>query len=219
MVGQMTAHAIIHVGLKQLGIAGDDARDLYERVTGSRSLREMSPPQREAVVGELHRLGFKPAFKPGASKRASGPYAGKLQALWIAAYNLGVVRSGTDEAMMAFVTRQTGLAHARFLWVADDAEKAIEAIKSWTRRETGADGLYRRDRKQPALLNDFRFQILLAQWARLVGLDAAPAASLDAWVGKMQAGKPYAELSRDEWIDLMNVLGVRLRDALAKRDA
>jgi hypothetical protein len=35
----------------------------------------------------------------------------------------------------------------------------------------------------------------------------------------MQAGKPYAELSRDEWIDLMNVLGVRLRDALAKRDA
>lgn len=218
MVGQMTAHAIIHVGLKQLGIAGEDARDLYERVTGSRSLRAMSPQQHQVVVDELHRLGFKRGLKTGSAKRASGPFAGKLQALWIAAYNLGVVKTSTDEAMMAFVTRQTGLAHARFLRFAEDAEKAIEAIKGWTRRETGADGLYRKDRARPPLLNDPRFQILMVQWARLIALEAAPATSLDEWVGRMQ-GKAYAELTRDEWIDLMNVLGARLREALAKRGA
>ncbi|WP_186387510.1 phage protein GemA/Gp16 family protein, partial [Stappia sp. TSB10P1A] len=147
-----------------------------------------------------------------------GPFAGKLQALWIAAYNLGVVKTSTDEAMMAFVTRQTGLAHARFLRFAEDAEKAIEAIKGWTRRETGADGLYRKDRSRSPLLNDPRFQILMVQWARLIALEAAPATSLDEWVGRMQ-GKAYAELTRDEWIDLMNVLGARLREALAKRGA
>ncbi|WP_428700186.1 regulatory protein GemA [Stappia sp.] len=213
------SHAIIHVGLKQLGIGGDDARDLYERVTGARSLRAMSPPQHQAVVGELERLGFKRGLKTGPAKRATGPFAGKLQALWIAAYNLGVVRNGTDEAMMAFVTRQTGLSHARFLRVAEDAEKAIEAIKGWVRRATGNDGLYRRDRNQPPLLNDFRFQILLTQWARLTSLGAAPATTLDAWLGRTVPGKGYGDLTKDDWIDLMNVLGRCLRAAINKPKA
>jgi hypothetical protein len=206
---------MIHVGLKQLGIAGEDARDLYERVTGSRSLRAMTPPQHRAVVDELQRLGFKPASKPGRAKRASGPFAGKLQALWIGAWNMGVVNNGGDEAMMAFVTRQTGLSHARFLRHAEDAEKAIEAIKGWVRRVTGNDGLYRREKNRPALLNDVRFQVLVTQWSRLVSLNAAPDATLDAWVGRMTGGKTCADLDRDNWIDLMNFLGKRLRHELA----
>ncbi|WP_417766744.1 regulatory protein GemA [Stappia sp.] len=213
------AHAIIHVGLKTLGITGDDVRDLYERVTGARSLREMSPPQHRAVVDELQRLGFKAASKPGQAKRAAGPFAGKLQALWIGAWNLGVVNTGSDEAMMAFVTRQTGLSHARFLRHAEDAEKAIEAIKGWVRRATGNDGLYRRDRNQPPLLNDFRFQVLLTQWARLTSLGAAPATTLDAWLGRTVPGKGYGDLTKDDWIDLMNVLGRCLRAAAAKAEA
>lgn len=215
----MTAHAIIHVGLKQLGFSEDDARDLYERVTGIPSLKEMSPPQHQAVVSELHRLGFKPGLKSGSAKRASGPFAGKLQALWIGAWNLGVVKNGSDEAMMGFIARQTGIAHSRFLRFPEDAEKAIEAIKAWVRRETGNDGLYRREKGRPKLLNDFRFQVLVTQWARLVALDAAPAASLDAWVARMMPGKAYADLAQDAWWDLMNVLGKRLRGALARAES
>ena len=45
----MTAIKAIHAGLRQLGIAEDDARDLYERQTGTRSLRAMTPRQHEAV--------------------------------------------------------------------------------------------------------------------------------------------------------------------------
>ncbi|MBL6431691.1 MAG: hypothetical protein HPM95_13205 [Alphaproteobacteria bacterium] len=54
-------------------------------------------------------------------------------------------------------------------------------------------------------------QIMLAQWTRLVSLDATPAASLDAWVARMQPGIAYADFSKDAWIDLMNVLGQAAR--------
>ncbi|ADZ72420.1 regulatory protein GemA [Polymorphum gilvum] len=215
----MTAHALIHVGLKKLGIAGDDARDLYERVTGARSLRAMTPPQHQAVVDELERLGFKRSSRPMPAKRATGSYAGKLQALWIAGWNLGIVRDNTDAAMLAFVKRQTSLGHSRFLRAPDEAARAIEALKAWLRRETGNDGLYRWEKQRPKLLNDCRFQILLTQWAWLAARDAAPAASLDAWVERMQAGRTYADFGRDDWIDLMNVLGLRLRKAMAKAEA
>jgi phage gp16-like protein len=213
----MTAHAKIHVGLKALGIAGEDARDLYERVTGARSLRAMTPPQHQAVVDELHRLGFKPASKPGSSKRASGPFAGKLQALWIGAYNLGIVKNGGDEAMMAFVKRQTGLDHTRFLRFPEDAEKAIEAIKGWVRRETGNDGLYRREKNRLPILNDFRFQLLVVQWARLKLLDAAPAATMEMWVAGMMSGRTWLDFTRADWVELMNALGQRLREIQAGR--
>jgi hypothetical protein len=219
MVGQMSAHAKIHIGLKVLGIAGEDARDLYERVTGARSLRAMSPPQHKAVVDELHRLGFNPASKGPAARRASGPYAAKLQALWIGAYNLGVARNGSDEAMMAFVRRQTGLDHTRFMRFPEDAEKAIEAIKGWVRRETGNDGLYRREQNRLPILNDFRFQLLVTQWSRLRLLDAAPAATMEVWAAAKVSGKSWADYSQGEWIDLMNALGRLLREALAGRKA
>ncbi|MBB99170.1 MAG: GemA protein [Rhodobacteraceae bacterium] len=212
----MTAHALIHVGLKQLGLVDEDARDLYQRVTGSRSLRAMTPQQHRAVVAELERLGFKRSSKPRAN-RLSGPYAAKLQALWIAAHNLGIIDTASDAALIAFVKRQTGLSHGRFLRHAGDATKVIEALKDWMRRESGDVSLFTHDKLRPPLLNDHRMQILLAQWTRLVRLDAAPAASLDAWVARMQPGIAYADLTKVGWIDLMNILGAKLRAAKTAR--
>ncbi|MBA5777454.1 regulatory protein GemA [Stappia sp. F7233] len=130
----MSAYAKIHVGLKQLGIDGDDARDLYERVTGIRSLRAMSPKQHDEVIQELGRLGF----ERSSSRRRTpleGRFAKKLQALWISAWNLGLVRNRDDKALIAFVRRQTGIDHVRFLSNAQDARKAVEALKAWIARE------------------------------------------------------------------------------------
>ncbi|ADZ70099.1 regulatory protein GemA [Polymorphum gilvum] len=207
----MTAHALIHVGLKQLGIAGDDARDLYERVTGARSLRAMTPPQHQAVVDELHRLGFKRSSRSGSAKRATGPYAGKLQALWIAGYNLGVVRDKTDAAMIAFLKRQTDLDHHRFLREAADANRAIDALKLWIRRATGNDGLFRKDRSLPDLYNDFRFQIVLHIWSELIKRNAAPAGTLTAWLIQTIGNMP-TELTAKQWIAAQNRLGKLLRE-------
>lgn len=70
-----------------------------------------------------------------ATGRASGPFAAKLQALWIAAFNLGVVRDADDRALFAFVERVTGISHTRFLREPTDAAKAIEAIKAMLVRD------------------------------------------------------------------------------------
>ncbi|MGC8201033.1 phage protein GemA/Gp16 family protein, partial [Salmonella enterica] len=70
-------------------------------------LREMTPADKERVVAELRRLGFRHVNR----RDLDGPYAKKLQALWIAAWNLGLTRSRDDKALLAFVKRQTGLDH------------------------------------------------------------------------------------------------------------
>lgn len=96
------------------------------------STKELTPDQAAAFLARLNGT-------PGrsAAGRATGPFAKKLQALWIAAYNLGVVRDADDRALFAFVERQTGISHTRFLRDPTDAEKAIEAIKAMLVRDGG----------------------------------------------------------------------------------
>jgi phage gp16-like protein len=77
----MRVSAAIHAARKRLGLDDDTARDLYARVTGKRSLRDMSEQQR--VVEELRRQSFKP-LSNGSRKTLDGRFAKKLQALWIA---------------------------------------------------------------------------------------------------------------------------------------
>lgn len=130
----MSAVKAIYAGARAVGIVEeDDRRDFFERVTGKRKLRDMTPADKETVVTELRRLGF----KSNARRKLTGPFAKKLQALWISAWNLGLVRSRKDEALLAFVKRQTGISHTRFLQDAKEAARAIEALKGWIERETG----------------------------------------------------------------------------------
>jgi hypothetical protein len=131
----MSALKAIHVARRQLGLDDDDYRAVLERVTGKRSSAEMTEAERRQVVEELRRLGF--ASAPAGRQPLSGPYAKKLQALWLSAWNLGIVRNRDDKALIAFVERQTGISHVRWLREPGDAAKAIEALKSWMTREAG----------------------------------------------------------------------------------
>lgn len=127
---------MIHVAKREINIADEDYRALLERVTGCASLREMSDGQHQAVIGEMKRLGFQAKGK-AKPHGLQGPYAGKLLALWLSAWNLGVARSDDPHALISFVERQTGISQVR--WVRDraDAMKAIEAMKKWIAREAG----------------------------------------------------------------------------------
>lgn len=136
----MSALAAIHVGRKALGLDEETYRDLLERVTGQRSAAGMNARQHEAVIAEMRRLGFAPEAREAAGpKRLDGPFARKLQALWIAGWNLGLVEDRRDAALLAFVTRQTGLSHTRFLVDGRAAAKAIEGLKAWLARDGGVD--------------------------------------------------------------------------------
>lgn len=205
----MSALAAIHVAKKQLGLDDETYRAVLVRATGKASAGAMNEAERRNVVEELRRQGFKPA-----KKGLEGPFAGKLQALWIAAFNLGIVRDRRDAAMLAFVKRQSGVDHTRFLQDAADARKAIEALKGWMTREAGVDWKVRQT--FPAVLNDERFRVAWAQYRVMV-----PSAT---FVGNMRGflqlaatvlgtGGPVdlAKLTPAEWQAIMNDLGERIR--------
>lgn len=201
----MSALAKINIGIKQLGIGDDDKRDFYERLTGERSLRAMRPEQLKAIEDELMRMGFKPASK-GSRKRLQGKYAPKLQALWIAGYNLGLIRNRSGAALLAFVKRQTGIDHTRFLRYHDDATKAIEALKAWLARDGGVDWRAWKD-WEPS--NGCR--IAMAQCLILDPVNGAR----DFWPTVCEAGgipAPNQFKTERDWHRVMNALGARIRE-------
>lgn len=211
----MTALAAIHVARKQLGLDDDTARDLYQRVTGKRSARDMSEAERQNVVEELRRQGFSKQVSKGRRKKLEGRFAPKLQALWIAAWNLGIVENRADEALVAFVKRQTGIDHVRFLRHPEDAAKAIEALKAWMAREAGVD--WSPSKTLPPTMNDERFRVAWAQY-RIIVPGATYMGNLDGFwreCGRIVTARwPDADLSQlrpDQWQRVMNTLGELVR--------
>jgi alkanesulfonate monooxygenase SsuD/methylene tetrahydromethanopterin reductase-like flavin-dependent oxidoreductase (luciferase family) len=117
---------------RSFGMDDDDYRAWLAREAGVGSTRDLTRAQAAALLDQLNRRGRR---APAAT--ASGRYTAKLRALWISAWHLGVVRERDDRALIAFVERQTGLTHTRFLTDAKEASKAIEALKSWIARQAG----------------------------------------------------------------------------------
>ena len=226
--------AKVHIAKKDLGLDDETYRGVLERVTGKRSAKGMGEAELTAVLDEFKRLGWQPqATGRSKASRATGPYAAKLQALWIAAHNLGIVRNRDDKAMMAFLARQTGLSHARFLTDPTDARAAIEALKSWIAREGGVDWIEPRN-VEPG------YRIALAQWMKLreigavrpgrtwTGTEARPPEGMLAYAAKVigrgwciinTQGDRIDEWTAAEWVKVMNALGRKLRAAQVKRRA
>ncbi|MBX3580807.1 MAG: regulatory protein GemA [Rhizobiaceae bacterium] len=202
----MSAISAIHVAKKQLGLDDDTYRSMLKVVTGKTSARDMTPAEQHAVVQELRRRGFKPG-----KKGLEGPFARKLQALWIAAWNLGIVRDRKDSAMLAFIRRQTGIDHTRFLLDAEDADKAIEALKSWMNREAGVD--WSVTRLMPLWQRQPGFRIAVAQWNILVARVDMRGKTFQAFV-EDHAFNPIDRMTPKEWTGVMNTLGSRIRKAV-----
>lgn len=204
----MSAVAAIHVARKQLGLDDDTARDLYGRVTGKRSLREMTTAEQERVVEELRRQGFTKASS-GSRKQLGGRFAKKLQALWIAGWNLGVVGNRDDAALLAFVKRQTGLDHVRFLRHPEDAAKAIEALKAWLAREAKVD--WSDSLHLPSWLRCPGAQIAVAQWQILYRAEAVSGNWNTFRTYVRDLAKPVDQMTDADWPVVMNALGERVR--------
>lgn len=207
----MNALAMIHVAKRDLGLDDDTYRAVLVRVTGKESAKVMSEAERRGVVEEMKRLGFKPASK-GGRKGLSGPYAKKAQALWIALWNLGAVRSRDDAALLAFVERQTGL--KRTEWVRDAAQgrAVIESLKAWCARE-GVDW-ETAGRQGYALRHGC--QVAAAQWRKR----NPGRARSGFWSDVAEIlGRSVAEVKPTdaEWITVMNAWGKEIRGRTGSR--
>jgi len=206
--------AAIHVAKKQLGLDDDTYRAKLTNITGKSSTKDMTETQRQAVLTVLRNEGFEPdaaARRPDGRQKLTGKYAKKLQALWIAAYNLGIVKNRDDAAMVAFVKKQTGIDHTRWLTYAEDANKAVEALKAWMKRDAGVS--FGNTNGYDWLASDGA-KIVWAQWKNL-----NPEASLMVRKGFDDAvlrlsGRPMvylADVTPQEWRIVMNELGLRIR--------
>lgn len=212
----MKSTAAIHVAKKQLNLDDDTYRALNLRIVGKPSSKDMTEPERQLVLDEMRRQGFKPVLKgtsKATRKQLEGKFAPKLQALWIACWNLGIIRNKSDQALIAFVKRQAGVDHTRFLIHADDGNKAIEGLKGWMSREANVH--WAKDKDLPAWGNEPHGQIVLAQWAimRKHGLtdDAIPM-SATIWPLCGHTGRPILNnLKAHEWQLVMNEFGKRVR--------
>lgn len=208
----MNALAAIHVAKKQLNLDEETYRAVLVRVGGKPSAKDMSDDERKRVVEHFRKQGFTQAPR-GLRKPLTGPFAKKLQALWIGAWNLGITRSADDAALIAFVKRQTGLDHVRFLTDPELAASAIEGLKSWMTREAGVQwqlaqtGLSWRE---PSAI------IALAQ-ATLFGQAGHVLAKLTfRQFIETESGVPLEQMSRLDWQNVTVVYGKIIRKELRK---
>lgn len=205
----MSAVKRIYAGIRAAGIAEeDDRRDFFERVTGKRRLREMTPGEKDRVVEELDRVSG--GKKPQTRRLLDGPYAKKLQALWIAGWNLGLVRDRQDSALVTFVKRQTGIDHPNWVRDAESAKKAVEALKDWIARERG---VMWGNTNGYDWLKDHGAKVAWAQWQQLhPGAKLADHAAFRERVFTIVEPRPSLDqLGSADWRTVSNVLGKIIR--------
>jgi hypothetical protein len=151
----------IHALRRASGMTDGDYRAHLEARFKVVSSRELSEDEAGALLDDLRAAAGqpKPAFN---SKRASGKFAPVLQALWLAAYNLGIVEDSRDSALLAFVKRQCKVDHDRFLQDGEAARPAIEALKAMIAREAGVGFVSRASENKRAIVHAISFRIATA---------------------------------------------------------
>ena len=212
----MSALSAIHIKRKQLGIHEDDWRDVVERMTGQRSTKNLTPKQSYALLAELDRLMGGRNISPSKPSRKpiEGPYAKKIQALWIAGWNVGEIKDRSDEALNKWATGQAKVDHANWIRSHEDAVAVVEALKKMLERH-GVD--WRAPTKgDPKFLGLPGYKIAVAQW-KMVEARPEMVSNFAAYVRSLTEKAPD-ELSPDEWIIVMNALG-RIIRAQKKADA
>jgi len=156
--------------------------------------------------------------------RLDGPYAGVCRALWLSAWNLGLLRDRTDKALAAFVKRQTGLDSPNWMRDPADGAKAIEALKGWIARpiERGGAGVAwpseAAARKAGVSWGRARKLAVIAAQRRMLGALARgvfhPCGSEDAELGNTRVPEfDPGTRSDDELDEMTNAFGRAIRAA------
>ena len=218
----------IHALKRNLAMEEDDYRGLLNARFKVASSTDLNSAQAGVLIEELRALAGPRTAGRSPAKTASGRYAKVLQALWIAGWHLGVVERKDDAALIAFVERQTGLPHTRFLNDPADANRAIEGLKAWLAREAKIVWPDQRDAERESREVGWlrKRAVAHACAVRLQELGGfRPSFKGDSvWPEDVRAyaqarGLPtdFDHYSGEDWNRLAGWLGGRLRTALTKR--
>lgn len=127
--------AQIHIGKKELGWDEDTYRDVLERVAGKRSAGALSVNERQAVIREMKRLGFRPSRKGHGKRRPQSgkAYVRKVFALWGELKRAGIWKEEGQQSLRHFVKKMTGCDDPEWLDYGQ-ASIVIEALKQMGER-------------------------------------------------------------------------------------
>lgn len=121
----------IYAACRAQGIDDDTRHDLQRAITGRASLSEMNLQEVTQVLEHLNKRG--PAKRPALT-----PVQKKMWSLWQQLADAGLVEDRKMPALLAYISRQTGIeAQGALNWMNAAQEKSVvEALKRWlTRRE------------------------------------------------------------------------------------
>lgn len=211
----------IHVLKAKAKFDDDTYRDfIAKRAGGKRSAKELTTSEAGRVIEDLRSIIGEADIR-GAVSGLDSAIGGKLRALWIAGYDLGVVRDRTDRAMLSFLQRQTGVSHTRFLQDSRAGTSAIEGLKSWLERTAGVDW--------PSDHSDViasKRAVLDAQWRKLIAIGAVkpvgqavdPMEDLQHYAGSIVRHNRWDTMQAHHYDQVQNALGRKLRGVMAGRD-
>ena len=175
------------IAVKELGMPDDQFRDILDYRYGVRSRAGLKDSQLVDLVEFFKAKGWKQKKTNRTKPQADHPMAKKVRALWLSCWHLGITHTPDEEAIEAFVKRQTKI--ERLHWLRDpfDALKAIEALKKIAAREAGVDWSSYRHPDGPYQNPAFRVfeaqiqimrkdQMIAVEevWISIVGADANP---------------------------------------------
>jgi len=99
--------AKIHIAKKELGLTDEIYRDILRNLTGQDSAARINDNQADKVLRLFISKGWKPKYQqelPGITI-PKDPQSKKIQAMWITLHKAGVVKNGSDLALLSFVKR------------------------------------------------------------------------------------------------------------------
>lgn len=120
--------AQIHMAKASLGWDDDHYRSILLSKTGKSSSGDLDAAGRQAFLKHLQLCGWRPTAKPFGQPE-------KIKWLWGKLASAGALSDPSEQALMVFVGRVTGMsvAHLKFLPV-QEAIKVTEALKAWLNR-------------------------------------------------------------------------------------
>ena len=134
----------------------------------------------------------------------SGPVTRKLRALWISAFDLGLIRDRSDGALVAWLRRHTSI-DAETCLNADSLASAIQPLEAWLARAAGVDwrphlslgrcGQVREVRRPRARVLEAQWRLLYRQGRVRIGSHAALGAYAARFAG---LGRADSHLGLDD---------------------
>lgn len=206
----------VRAAASRLHLSDEDRRAIQLEMTGKASMSDMTPAEIGRVLDRLNR--DRPA------PMAHRAHVGKVRALWWTLYWLGEIDEPNDQALDAFVRRQTGISSLRFL-NHSKAPAVIEALKAMTARadvrwptEAEVNAIPIMDGKMVTMADVERMRVITAIWARIRDRGEA---NHPVWHGFAAAAlgvktNPYAWSSR-ELDTVIRIVGKKLRRLMQKQ--